>query len=176
MNRYRTIVLATSIAAAMLPLAGLATAGEGDEPVLASFEGRTINLANGWGDAKACASDGHATRCYRSEAAMDAAEPAAGDLRIGGTLATCSSSLRLYSSTGWNGSVLALTSRDVVINLSGYGFSNVTSSYKVGACSSIFYDGVGGGGSVYPGNTSAGASATSMLSGWDNRVSSVYIN
>jgi hypothetical protein len=29
---------------------------------------------------------------------------------------------------------------------------------------------------VYPGNTSAGASAASMLAGWDNRISSVYIS
>jgi hypothetical protein len=68
-----------------------------------------------------------------------------------------------------------LTSRGAYINLSTYGFDNDTSSYKVGACASYFYDGAGGGTPLYPGTTTANSSATSMLTGWDNRVSSVYI-
>jgi hypothetical protein len=90
-------------------------------------------------------------------------------------LAACSSSLRLYRSTSYGGAVLQLTTRNTYINLSGYGFDNDTSSYKVGACSAGFYDGSGGGAPTYPGSTGANASATSMVSGWDNRVSSVYI-
>ena len=38
-----------------------------------------------------------------------------------------------------------------------------------------FYDGASGGTPLYPGTTTANSSATSMLAGWDNRVSSVYI-
>jgi hypothetical protein len=53
---------------------------------------------------------------------------------------------------------------------------NVTSSYVVGACAATFYDGAGGGAPVYPGGTGAFASSSVMTSGWDNRVSSVYIS
>jgi hypothetical protein len=141
--------------------------------IVATFEGTTIDLLEGWGDARACTSDGTSTRCYRSEAAMDRA---AARLSVDITpFAACSTSLRLYRSTSYGGSVLQLTTRGTVINLSGYGFDNDTSSYKVGACSAGFYDGSGGGAPTYPGSTGANASATSMVSGWDNRVSSVYI-
>lgn len=141
----------------------------------ATFEGTTIDLQEGWGAARACTSDGTSTTCYRSEAAMDrATAEAARSIEIT-PFAACSSSLRLYRSTSYGGSVLQLTTRGTVINLSGYGFDNDTSSYRVGACSAGFYDGSGGGAPTYPGSTGANASATSMVSGWDNRVSSVYI-
>lgn len=91
-------------------------------------------------------------------------------------LASCSSSLRLYRSTGYAGGVLNLSTRNTSINLSAYGFDNDTSSYKVGACAATFYDGAGGGPPVYPGSTGAGASASTMASGWDNRIGSVYIS
>lgn len=55
---------------------------------------------------------------------------------------------------------------------SAYSFANRTSSYQIGNCSSVFRDSSA---VAYSGNTSAGASASSMLSGWNNRVSIVYI-
>jgi hypothetical protein len=90
-------------------------------------------------------------------------------------MATCSSSLRLYRAPSYGGSVLYLTNRGTYIDLSSYGFDNDTSSYRVGACDSNFYAGSNGGTPLYPGPTSANSSAASMLSGWDNVVSSVYI-
>lgn len=90
-------------------------------------------------------------------------------------LAACGSSLRLYDGTSYTGASLFLNSRAVVHNLANFGFDNRTSSYQIGACDSDFFSGSNGSGSVYPGNTNAGASATSMLSGWNNVVSSVYI-
>lgn len=74
----------------------------------------------------------------------------------------------------WRGSVGALHA-EVYIGLSGYGFDNVTSSYQVGGCAATFYDTAGGTG-TYPGSTGAGASASSMVSGWDNRISSIRIS
>lgn len=139
--------------------------------VTAAFEGRPIRLADGWGEATACTSDGLSARCYRTEAEMDDAENLPQ-----GLLAACSTSLRLYRSTSFGGGVLQLTSQYAYINLSAYGFDNDTSSYRVGACSSYFYDASSGGSPLYPGSTSGGASASTMVSGWDNRVSSVYIN
>jgi hypothetical protein len=91
-------------------------------------------------------------------------------------LISCASALKLYRSTSFTGAVLQLTSRGTFINLSSFGFDNDTSSYQVGACSSTFYDGASGGTPVYPGTTTANSSASSMLAGWDNRVSSVFIN
>lgn len=158
---------------------GASAAAETGRGVIASFEGGWINLARGWGEATACTSDGLTTQCYRTEAEMDAASG-----QVVGTslrtvtivpLVACSSSLKLYRLTSFGGAVLQLTSRGTYTNLSPYGFDNDTSSYQVGACTAYFYDGANGGTPLYPGTTTANSSATSMLTGWDNRVSSVYI-
>src|SRR4051794_2011317 len=64
---------------------------------LASFEGRTLDLAESWGAARACAVTPTGTTCYRTEAAMDAA--LATTMSISSTdaeinpLGTCGSSL-----------------------------------------------------------------------------------
>lgn len=158
---------------------GATAAADTGRGVIASFEGGWINLAEGWGEATACTSDGVTAECYRTEAEMNAAShPSVGaTARSVGIvpLLACASSLKLYRSTSFTGAVLQLTSRGAYINLSTYGFDNDTSSYKVGACTSYFYDGASGGTPLYPGTTTANSSATSMLTGWDNRVSSVYI-
>ncbi len=175
---------AASIVSALLMGAGAAPASaEADEySVIATFEGKEIALADGWGEAGACVSDADGTRCYRTEAEMDEREGLsinpephrpAGEYVA---LSSCSSSLRLYQNPGFGGSVLHFSTQYTYINLWGYGFNNVTSSYRVGACASYLYDGSSGGAPTYPGSTSAYTSASSMVSGWDNRISSVYIN
>jgi hypothetical protein len=73
------------------------------------------------------------------------------------------------------GSVLYLSTRYLAINLSTYGFDNDTSSYRVGACAAAFYAGANLSGAQFPGSTGAYASAPTMLTGWDNVVSSVII-
>lgn len=109
------------------------------------------------------------TRCYRSIDELRSREPVDGIA----PLATCSTSLVLYRSTGYSGQALYLSTRGTYISLAAYGFDNDTSSYKIGACAARFYDG-GIGSTQYPGNTSAGASASSMGT-WNDRVSTVYI-
>lgn len=145
----------------------------------ASLDGRTIDLRSGWGAAKACSTDGHTTQCWTSEAAMDEAIGAmpATVTAVPGTrsLAACSSSLRLYDGASFTGTVLAFVSTGTLINLSAYGFSNMTTSYKVGNCSALFYDGANGSGDQYPGNTSANTQWPSMTLGWNNRISSFYM-
>ncbi len=143
------------------------------EPVVASFEGQDLDLAATWGEANACYQDELGTRCYRTEAEMDASE-SVGARTLDGVLANCSTTLRLYRGTNYGGGVLALSQRGTGIALSTYGFNNDTSSFRVGACSAIFYDG-GVGSTQYPGGTAAGVSSAFMVSGWDNRVSTVYI-
>jgi hypothetical protein len=137
---------------------------------VATFEGATFNMADGWGAATACHVTDSATTCYRSEAAMDRA---LNENAPSSRAANCSSSLRLYDGTNKTGAVISLSTRQSVISLSAYGFDNRTSSYRVGACSASLYNGLGT--SKYSGNTSAGASANSMASGWNNVISSVAI-
>jgi hypothetical protein len=162
------LVIAAAFALASLP----ASAAPTPPGVIATFDGHTINLADGWGAARACTSDGVTARCYRSEAEMDAAE---GGLDDGFAPYACSGSLRLYRSTSYGGAVLQLTTQYTLINLATYSFNNDTSSYRVGPCASIFYDTTTGSG-TYPGNTGANVSAPSMSAGWDNRIGSVYIS
>jgi hypothetical protein len=157
------------------------------EGVQATFEGGTLNLAESWGEAAACIESSDGVECFRTDSELNTAmrrlnvaEPGVigAGVADGGVvaLASCSSSLRLYRSINWAGGTLVLTTRGVVHNLSTYGFDNDTSSYRVGACSSTFWAGSSGSGSVYPGPTNANSSANMMRPGWDNVVSSVYIN
>ena len=177
---FRTARLLAVTAAAVVGIAPAAHAtaadvsnGRSPDAVIASFDGGWIDLTKGWGEATACWSKGESTACFRTEAEMDRTMNARSN---GPTpLASCSSSLRLYRSTGFAGGVLSLTTQNTYINLSAYGFDNDTSSYRVGACAAAFYDGANGGAPLYPGATGAGASASSMAAGWDNRISSVYI-
>ncbi len=151
------------------------------EPWVAQYDGTEIDLRFGWDSARACQTDGIETTCYDTEALMLSAlgAPANGAAAPAGSSglkrASCGSYLRLYTGTNYTGSVLALTTQYTVLNLSSYGFNNVTSSYRVGGCSSTFYDLSFAGAPVYGGATGAWAESATMLSGWDNRVSSVWI-
>lgn len=170
----RRVYAAVALCGVAFP-AGAAAAGDTAPPdVIASFEGRKINLAEDWEDAQACVLAPDGARCYRTEAEMDDAEgpmPQPGGVVA---LAECSSKLRLYDGTSYGGTVLELQTRSVYHNLASSGFDNRTSSYKIGACSARFYDTTTGG-TQYPGNTNANVWASSMSSGWNNRVGSVYI-
>jgi hypothetical protein len=179
------------VALAVLPAASAAAigdaegsrAGTSEASAFAAYDSGTIDLRVGWDSATACHTDGRTTQCFSTEKEMDAAlglsstPLAASALRSGSSAAllACGSTLKLYTGTSYTGSVLALSIQFTFLNLSTYGFSNVTSSYKVGGCSSTFYDGSSGSGAVYPGNTSAWAQFPSMVTGWSDRVSSVYI-
>ena len=156
------------------------------EPWIADYEGTTIDMRDGWDGARACNTDGVTTTCWDSETEMLLAlaaqgftatpptEPATGASTYRRQF-QCSSYLRLYTGTNYGGSVLAIATRYSFLNLSSYGFNNVTSSYRVGACPSVLYDLNSGGAPVYGGNTGAGVWSPTMLSGWDNRISSIYI-
>lgn len=146
---------------------------------MASYNGRTIDLRTGWGTANACVVGESGTACFDTEAEMDAYidETTPKDtfaLRAG--RAVCASSLRLYDFNSYGAPVLAFTQRAVYTNMSTVGFNNRTSSYKVGACSVIMWDGAGGTGPVYTGPMWAGVQAAAMNPFWDNRISSIYVN
>jgi hypothetical protein len=148
---------------------------------LATYEGRTIDLRKSWGSAEACYVTATATHCFDSEKEMDqfiaATDPEVLAPASHGWArrAVCSSTLRLYDVTSYNSQLVALNLRGSVIDLSTYGVDNRTTSYKVGACSATFWQGAGATGTVYPGNTAAGAQFPNMVTGWNDTISSVFI-
>jgi len=172
--RRRVTILLTAAMTMIIPLSATAARAE-STGALATFEGQVIDLSVSWGKARACTSDGVTTQCFRTEAEMDRFTGNSTSAGRVGTMAACSSYLRLYRSTSYGGAVLQLATRYTYINLSLYGFDNDTSSYRVGACPAYFYDGANGGTPLYPGATGANSSASTMVTGWDNRVSSIYI-
>jgi len=148
----------------------------------ANFEGRTIDLQKGWGDAQAChVAEDFSVTCYRSEKAMDKALGLAhrggGDYpNAANGYASCWSSLRLYKNSYYGTPVLYLTTRQSWTNLSWFGYDNVVSSYRVGACGVTMRSGSYGGGSNYPGPKWAWAQRSTMGWSWDNVLSSLYIH
>lgn len=180
-----TLVAAVAIAgSAAVPVASASGTIDVSDPTQAVFEGELIDLDRTWGQATACVELTTFVECFRTESALLDAYPGLVDSKPTGNSArnvlsassTCSSSLRLYRSTSYAGGVLYLTTRLVTFNLSSYGFDDDTSSYVVGACSASFYSAANLGGSLYPGSTVAYASSASMLSGWNDVVSSVIIS
>jgi hypothetical protein len=88
---------------------------------------------------------------------------------------SCSTPLKLYNGTYLTGSSVSIYQRGVWVNLSSAGFDNMTSSYEVGACAVILASGANGGGSHYPECLNAGCVENTMLTGWNNVLSSVYL-
>jgi hypothetical protein len=187
------VLMASAFSSTVVEAAKGGDRGVPGNPSAAIFDHDQIDLGESWGEAAACIELGDHTECFGTEqelfetypeygaggagaqsaAASEAFAASGGEFTVA---ATCSSSLRLYRLTAFTGGTLVLTTRGVVLNLSTYGFDNDTSSYRVGACASTFWAGASGSGSVYPGSTGANASASAMLSGWNNVVSSVYIS
>jgi hypothetical protein len=173
---------------ALLPATGAFGAQSEGTGATVMFEGVEIDLADGWGEATACLiwEEIGVSECFRTEAEMDAriteleATVTASEAFGGGMVAAssvCAGYLRLYDGTSYSGAVLYLRDRFQWLNLSNWGFDQRTSSFKVGPCSSYFADWSNGGGDWYPtGDTQAFDQSPSMISGWNNDVSSVYIN
>jgi hypothetical protein len=148
---------------------------------IATYNGRTIDLRHGWQGAGACHVDARAsTTCFETEAQMDAfidanRRPGNASGLKSSARANCATNLRLYDGISYGGFVLDVAVRLTIVNLSGLGFDNATTSYRVGACSAVMWAGASGGGGAYPGNTSAGAQSPNMVAGWNNTISSVYL-
>ncbi|MDX6437916.1 MAG: hypothetical protein QOF45_499 [Gaiellaceae bacterium] len=156
-----------------------ARADEGSAGPIATFEGTQINLSQGWGDAQACLVANGAVECFRDRSKLLAREHVLSTqprtARISTASTSCSSPLRLYEEPSYAGRELDFYDRGYWQNLSTWGFSNQLSSYKVGACGVYLADDADGGGSWYPGNTNAGHVQPSMLSGWNDRIGSIFI-
>jgi hypothetical protein len=144
---------------------------------VATFEGRSINLAAGWGPARACLiwRQHGIAECFRTDAQLSARQ---GQLR--NSMATsqgprCSSPLNLYSGRSYTGSHLVLWDEGYWQELSNYGFNKITVSFLGGACAFHLAQGNYGQGWWYPGYTGAWAACTDMGS-WDDTISSAYVD
>ena len=154
----------------------------GDPASLASFEGRVIDLSLGWGDAKACSTDGRTTQCFASEKEMDAAigNPTQRPQLVtsgfrAGARRSCSSAMRLYDGISYTGIVIQIFTNNALLNMSSYAFDNKMTSFKMGSCSASFFDDAWAGGTQYPGSTGAWAQSASMATGWNNRIGSLVV-
>lgn len=170
-----------------------ASAGNAPDPTgtvgnTAVFDGEVIDISEDWGDATACLvwpDQLDAPECFATEAelakraASIEADAVTQHLEESATVArgaNCSGYLKLYDGTSYTGSALWLRGRVQWFNLASFNFDQKTSSFKVGPCSAYFADLASGGGSWYPtSNTQAYDVASTMLSGWNNDVSSLYI-
>lgn len=169
---------------ALLSTVAVATPVSAHEPgQLAEYNGRVIDMSQGWGGAGACHVADSGAWCFDSETEMDewlartesprSAVPAESAMSGG----SCGGLLRLYDWTSYGGASLNLSLRSEWLDLADYGFDQRTSSFKIGPCSATFADWTGGGGGIYPTHlTQAHDQSTSMISGWNNDVSSVYIS
>lgn len=142
-----------------------------ETPATAFLDGEEIDLSEDWGEARACAVTDTGVICFRSVAELEAHERTVA-LRSGRST-SCAAPLRLYSGRQRSGRVLSISARGRWVNLSSYGFDNVTSSYRTGSCSVTLASGSFGNGGHYPGCTRAHCSVSAMARGWDNVISSV---
>jgi hypothetical protein len=105
--------------------------------------------------------------------ALSSSDPGAS---LAGPAVSCSTPLKLYNGTSLAGTSVLIYTRGLWIDLSTVSFDNQTSSFKVGACSIELAAGAGGTGAHYTRCLSAGCTENSMLSGWNNTVSSAYLH
>ena len=167
------------LAAASWLVVGMVPSGEAADPSVegsgvaaATFEGRLIDLRGGWGAARAClVLPGRPVECFRTLGEVKAAARG-----FDAPALACSSPLILYDYTYLGGASFSVYTRGLWINLSGTGFDNRTSSYRVGACAIDLASASNGGGSRYTRCLYAGCVENTMLSGWNNVVSSVYLH
>ena len=154
----------------------------------AVFGSEVIDISEDWGDATACLvwpDQLDVPECFGTEAELEKRVAGIESEGLGQNLvesatmarsANCSGYLKLYDGTSYTGSTLWLRGRVQWFNLASFNFDQKTSSFKVGPCSAYFADLAFGGGSWYPTSaTQAYDVASTMLSGWNNDVSSVYI-
>jgi hypothetical protein len=178
MNVIRTRkIICGLIAVILVFMWGGEFAGASPIGAIALYDGASINLLNGWDGAKVCAITEEGNFCFATTSQyQNWLGSLSGSSETGySPESNCSSALELYSTTNYGGSELSLFDEGVWLNLSTYGFSDKTNSYKVGACEASMASAPNGGGDIYPGPMSAGTDAPSMESGWSNRIQSVYI-
>jgi len=172
------ILTAALAAVAMLggvPLAGAAT-------VAGSAGGGSVDLSHGWGSAKACLvwTQGGVVECFATAEELAAAESqlrAAAAPLAGGVVpnASCNSDVRLFSGASYTGLELDIWDVGYWVNLSAYGFANLTVSFINGGCQSYLAKGPNGGVAWYP-NSGPWVAVANMGLYWNYTLESVYVS
>lgn len=152
------------------------TAQANGASVIASFEGKKIDLSKSWGTARACNVKRDGIVCFRTTEQSDAqAARQAGTASTFGAQGYCSTPLRLYEHGYYQGRVLSFYDSGYWQNLGDWGFNDQTSSYKTGVCATTFAEhNNGGGAQAY---VAAWVNDPAMGSGWWNdKVSSIWVH
>ncbi len=138
-TRFKKLLIPITGAVLIAALGGGQVANASSSPgALASYDGGTINLADGWSGAAVCAVTSTGTQCFSTQVEYQSwladANVATGVSPLTG--GNCSSALELFTGTNYSGTELAVYDQAIWINLSTYDFGDKTNSYKVGACNS----------------------------------------
>jgi hypothetical protein len=178
----RKITTAALAGAMIVPAFGHAAgAASSDGGATATYDGRQIDLADGWQGAHACAvlspSD---VRCYDSQAEMKDALGASAQQNPAAKLsplAGCVPSgtfVTLYSGTGFGGDSLSFAGTGGWANLAPYGFDNDMESWQnTTNCGATVADGTNGGGAQL--TLAARSSSSNVGTSWKNRASSINV-
>jgi hypothetical protein len=178
-------VTTAAVAGVLLVPAATSTAALGataDPSVIATFDGHTINLADGWGTAHACVVLGSGSvQCYDTETDMrDALAASAVQTSVHSATSpsvTCSNPstlVTLYASTNFGGNSLSFVSTAGWTNLAPYGFDNKMESWvNQTACNSAVADGTLGSGAQL--TLAARSSAATVGTSWKDRASSINV-
>ena len=180
----RKITTAAVAGALVVPAAGHAVgaAPAPESSVSATYDGRQINLADGWQGAQACAVlTADDVRCYDSQADMkDALGASARQVSAGqaAPAASCGGSglfVTLYADTGFGGQSLSFaTTANAWTNLAPYGFDNDMESWSnTTNCGAQVADGTNGTGDLL--SLPARSSSSNVGSTWKNRASSIKV-
>lgn len=146
--------------------------------VIASYNGGTIDLTQGWGTATVCAVTSTGTQCFTTDSDylswLDS-QPKASSQGVSPAL-SCSPGLELFQNISYGGRELTLNTPSIWLLLSAYSFADAVSSYKVGSCAATMTDGPNGSGNIYPGATSPGSDVSWIGTAWNDRLQSVYLS
>ena len=182
MKKSGILMLARGVAAIGLILGVMdaipIVSGASTQRSLASYNGGPIDLSQGWGSAQICSVTSAGTYCFASQydyQTWAATNPSTGAANGSSPMTSCSSGLDLYENINYGGRELILSSQSNWINLSIYGFSDIVSSFKVGACSIRMTDAANGAGSAYPGPTTPSSLVPWIGTAWNDRIQSVYV-
>ena len=178
-------VTTAAVAGMLLVPAATSTAGYAAASVpsaTATYDGRTINMADGWQGAQACVVLGDTSvQCYDTEAAMrDALAASAMQAHVYSATSpsvTCSNPstlVTLYASTNFTGTSLSFVSTAGWTNLAPYGFDNKLESWvNQTPCNATVADGTLGTGAQL--TLAARSSAATVGTSWKDRASSIDV-
>jgi hypothetical protein len=156
-------------------------------PKWATFDGQSIDLSNGWGEARVClVLDEDLVECFRTNAEADAWIAEIGSdkndmiasSRDDDTISAlhCGDYLLICAPVGHVEPCLRFYRRQFTYNLPAFGFNDRMSSFIVGSCGATFYEhinrNINGGASFYG---KPRASSRNVGAGWNDRISSIWI-